>query len=110
MATSDLLQASSASAADDAGGVAISLSTVVASVAQATAPSLDAVTAAQNMNNDHIPRSSLPGIFVHFLISCLTVIPTVLFWLITFTSLTLPTWLFTLFSTSLTFTMNFTTL
>ena len=40
----------------------------------------------------------------------LSVIPGLLFWLITFTTITLPTWLFTLFSMSLTFTMNFTTL
>ncbi|KAJ5119336.1 Lysophospholipase nte1 [Penicillium atrosanguineum] len=38
------------------------------------------------------------------------VVPRSLYWLITFTTLTLPTWLFTLFSMSLTFTMNFTTL
>lgn len=38
------------------------------------------------------------------------VIPSVLYWTITFSTITLPTWLFTLFSTSLTFTMNFTTL
>ena len=36
--------------------------------------------------------------------------PHVLYWIITFTSITLPTWLFTLFSTRLTFTVNFTTL
>jgi lysophospholipid hydrolase len=40
----------------------------------------------------------------------LSIIPGVLYWLITFTTITLPTWLFTLFSTSLTFTMNATTL
>ncbi|OJZ84457.1 hypothetical protein ASPFODRAFT_220227 [Aspergillus luchuensis CBS 106.47] len=38
------------------------------------------------------------------------VIPSVLYWIVTFTTITLPTWLFTLFSMSLTFTMNFTTL
>lgn len=38
------------------------------------------------------------------------VIPRGLYWLITFTTITVPTWLFTLFSMSLTFTMNFTTL
>ncbi|KAI9782592.1 MAG: phosphatidylcholine and lysophosphatidylcholine phospholipase [Geoglossum umbratile] len=37
-------------------------------------------------------------------------IPSILYWSITFTTITLPTWLFTLFSTTLTFTMNFTTL
>lgn len=36
--------------------------------------------------------------------------PALLLWLITFTTITLPTLLFTLFSTSLTFTMNATTL
>ncbi|KAG0635216.1 hypothetical protein HOY80DRAFT_1057729 [Tuber brumale] len=34
----------------------------------------------------------------------------IFFWVISFSTYTLPTWLFTLFSTSLTFTMNFTTL
>lgn len=38
------------------------------------------------------------------------VVPHTLYWLITFSTITLPTWLFTLFSMSLTFTMNFTTL
>lgn len=38
------------------------------------------------------------------------VVPSVLYWVITFCTITLPTWLFTLFSMSLTFTMNFTTL
>ncbi|KAK2753320.1 phosphatidylcholine and lysophosphatidylcholine phospholipase [Onygenales sp. PD_40] len=38
------------------------------------------------------------------------VVPSVLYWVITFATITLPTWLFTLFSMSLTFTMNFTTL
>ena len=36
-------------------------------------------------------------------------IPGILYWLITFSTITLPTWLFTLFSMSLTFTMSFTT-
>jgi lysophospholipid hydrolase len=43
-------------------------------------------------------------------LSLLSLIPGILFWLITFATITLPTWLFTLFSMSLTFTMNFTTL
>ncbi|KAL4950228.1 lysophospholipase nte1 [Aspergillus filifer] len=37
-------------------------------------------------------------------------VPSILYWIITFATITLPTWLFTLFSMSLTFTMNFTTL
>ncbi|KAL1953701.1 hypothetical protein VTO42DRAFT_2336 [Malbranchea cinnamomea] len=38
------------------------------------------------------------------------VAPSVLYWAVTFTTITIPTALFTLFSMSLTFTMNFTTL
>lgn len=55
------------------------------------------------------PRSWLSWIG-RLIFLLLRIIPGVLFWLITFTSISLPTWLFTLFSTSLTFTMNFTTL
>jgi lysophospholipid hydrolase len=54
--------------------------------------------------------SSLLGLFGRLLLFILRVIPGALYWLITFTTITLPTWLFTLFSMSLTFTMNFTTL
>ena len=39
-----------------------------------------------------------------------TVIPSILYWTISFVTITLPTWLFTFLSTSLTFTMNMTTL
>ena len=44
------------------------------------------------------------------LIGAVRWMPAILYWIVTFTTITLPTWLFTLFSTSLTFTMNFTTL
>ena len=44
------------------------------------------------------------------LMAIASVIPGLLYWAVTFTTITLPTALFTLFSTSLTFTMNFTTL
>jgi lysophospholipid hydrolase len=37
-------------------------------------------------------------------------LPHALLWIIGFCTITVPTWLFTLFSMSLTFTMNFTTL
>lgn len=56
------------------------------------------------------PSSSFLSLCGRLLLFTVRVIPGVLYWLITFTSITLPTWLFTLFSTSLTFTMNFTTL
>ena len=39
-----------------------------------------------------------------------SVIPGTLYWIVTFTTITLPRWLFQIFSMSLTFTMNFTTL
>ena len=48
--------------------------------------------------------------FFRVLVFLLSIIPGLLFWLITFTTITLPTWLFTFFSVSLTFTMNATTL
>lgn len=44
------------------------------------------------------------------LLLILKFIPGLLFWIVTFSTITLPTILFTLFSMSLTFTMNFTTL
>lgn len=50
------------------------------------------------------------GLLGRVILAILRVIPGVLYWAITFTTITLPTWLFTLFSMSLTFTMNFTTL
>ncbi|KAI9873190.1 MAG: Neuropathy target esterase, partial [Pleopsidium flavum] len=60
------------------------------------------------------PDGQVPSSFAvslgRLIMFSLRVIPGVLYWLITFTTITLPTWLFTLFSTSLTFTMNFTTL
>ncbi|KAF1826383.1 patatin-domain-containing protein [Dissoconium aciculare CBS 342.82] len=39
-----------------------------------------------------------------------TVVPSLLYWTVSFVTLTLPTWLFSFLSTSLTFTMNMTTL
>ena len=44
------------------------------------------------------------------LLAMVKLIPGLLVWIITFSTITLPTVLFALFSTSLTFTMNFTTL
>lgn len=43
------------------------------------------------------------------ILSILTIIPSALYWAISFATITLPTWLFTVLSTSLTFTMNMTT-
>lgn len=54
--------------------------------------------------------STMAGWFAWLLTVFFQVIPSLLYWVITFCTITLPTWLFTLFSMSLTFTMNFTTL
>ncbi|PPJ57422.1 hypothetical protein CBER1_01373 [Cercospora berteroae] len=44
------------------------------------------------------------------LLGIFTVVPSILYWTISFVTYTLPTWLFSFLSTSLTFTMNMTTL
>mgnify|MGYP003624105516 CR=1 FL=1 len=54
---------------------------------------------------DTAPSSTF-GVLGRVILSVLSVLPTILFWV----TYTLPAWLFTLFSMSLTFTMNFTTL
>jgi hypothetical protein len=54
--------------------------------------------------------TNMLGAFIRCVLFVLRIIPSFLVWLITFTTITLPTCLFTLFSTSLTFTMNATTL
>ncbi|KAI9700657.1 MAG: phosphatidylcholine and lysophosphatidylcholine phospholipase [Candelina mexicana] len=72
-------------------------------ISSATASTTAAMT-------DAPPPGSIMGLLGRTIVFVVKVIPSVLYWLITFTSITLPTWLFTLFSTSLTFTMNFTTL
>lgn len=55
-------------------------------------------------------NSSSFGFLGWAILAVLRVIPIVLYWVLTFTTITLPTWLFTLMSMSLTVTMNFTTL
>jgi lysophospholipid hydrolase len=54
--------------------------------------------------------TAMPGLLGSLLVFVLHTLPSALFWIIGFATITLPTWLFTLFSMSLTFTMNFTTL
>ncbi|TAQ87140.1 hypothetical protein B7494_g4526 [Chlorociboria aeruginascens] len=50
------------------------------------------------------------AVFGRLILFLIKIVPGVLYWLITFSSITMPTFLFMLFSTSLTFTMNATTL
>lgn len=63
-----------------------------------------------NVQIDAQASRSWIGMFGKLVLLLITVIPGVLYWLITFATITMPTFLFTLFSTSLTFTMNATTL
>jgi hypothetical protein len=80
--------------------LAESSASVISNAPDALHTSLAAMKAAESA------PSSTFGILGRSVLSVLSVLPTILFWL----SYTLPTWLFTLFSMSLTFTMNFTTL
>ncbi|KAH8667540.1 hypothetical protein BGZ60DRAFT_377825 [Tricladium varicosporioides] len=57
-----------------------------------------------------VPSRSWIAILGSAALFMIKVIPGILYWLITFCTITMPTFLFTLFSTSLTFTMNATTL
>ncbi|KZF21201.1 putative patatin-like serine hydrolase [Xylona heveae TC161] len=54
--------------------------------------------------------SSVFSLLFRLIIMIFRIVPGILYFLVTFTTITLPTWLFTLASTSLTFTMNATTL
>ncbi|KAI7108414.1 Lysophospholipase, partial [Hortaea werneckii] len=79
-----------------------SLESLTSTVPQTTATVLTITTGAA-------PQSSL-GTIGGLFVGIFTVIPSLLYWVVSFVTLTLPTWLFTFLSTSLTFTMNMTTL
>jgi hypothetical protein len=87
---------------------AAALSSNLSSLVRNATSIAEQTTAAQVANSD--PKTNMWGAVGRFMLFLLSIIPGILFWLITFTTITLPTWLFTLFSTSLTFTMNATTL
>ncbi|KAI9738739.1 MAG: phosphatidylcholine and lysophosphatidylcholine phospholipase [Cirrosporium novae-zelandiae] len=53
--------------------------------------------------------TSIILLFFKLIFAILKLVPRIMFWVITFSTMTLPTWLFTIFSTSLTVTMNATT-
>ncbi|KAK5698086.1 phosphatidylcholine and lysophosphatidylcholine phospholipase [Elasticomyces elasticus] len=69
-------------------------------------------TAASSTTTIYVPAPSQStfGMLGGLFLGLFTVIPSLLYWIITFLTITLPTWLFTFLSTSLTFTMNMTTL
>jgi lysophospholipid hydrolase len=56
------------------------------------------------------PQSSTFGLFAWVILSILKVVPSILYYVITFTTITIPTWIYTLLSISLTVTVNFSTL
>ncbi|KAK7516703.1 hypothetical protein IWZ03DRAFT_195590 [Phyllosticta citriasiana] len=67
-------------------------------------------TAATNAIAEAQSSSTSLGLLGRLLLAILKVIPGLLFWIITFGTITLPTWIFTVASMSLTVTMNATTL
>ncbi|KAL2410404.1 Lysophospholipase nte1 [Exophiala dermatitidis] len=89
--------------------MASSSSTLPASLGSPS-PTLSSITPPSMNATGQYGHSGHSSGFGHALLSLVTFIPGGLFWIVTFTTITLPRWLFTLFSMSLTFTMNFTTL
>lgn len=95
-----------------------SAAAIPSSFTSASAPSsvFSSSTAASSMAWRTLPAvappvdTTMPGALGQWLVFVLHSIPSILFWVIGFATITVPTWLFTLFSMSLTFTMNFTTM
>ena len=82
----------------------VDVTSATTAIAQATDEVVKAVAERSS------PSSSWLSLLARLVSAIFRLLPSIIFWLITFVSITLPTWLFTLFSTSLTFTMNMTTL
>ncbi|TKA26106.1 Lysophospholipase NTE1 [Salinomyces thailandicus] len=88
------------------------LSGTVASIARSSSSTLSPAAASPTIltvTTAALPQSSF-GMLGGLFLGLFTVIPGLLYWIISFVTLTLPAWLFTFLSTSLTFTMNMTTL
>ena len=94
---------------DPLEGVPTTSSHITSTLNSAAEASLPAFAAAINITatND---RPTWQGLFGDGLFATVKALPGALVWLITFTTITLPTFLFALFSMSLTVTMNATTL
>ncbi|KAK6614899.1 lysophospholipase NTE1 [Botrytis cinerea] len=82
----------------------------VGSMDSMIASAMASVTGIPTNHTDAAVAGSTFGVFGKMIMFFIRVIPGILYWAITFTTITMPTFLFTLFSTSLTFTMNATTL
>ncbi|THV50122.1 hypothetical protein BGAL_0164g00130 [Botrytis galanthina] len=82
----------------------------VSSMDSTIASAMASVTGIPTTQTDAAVAGSTFGVFGKMIMFFIRVIPGILYWVITFTTITMPTFLFTLFSTSLTFTMNATTL
>lgn len=93
------------------GGASSSIQTTSGAVYNMSSSSLfSAVTSTSPAKMDKQATESFLGMFGHAMFFLVKLVPGVLYWLITFTTITLPSCLFSLFSTTLTFTMNATTL
>ena len=97
---------SSSNLSDTASSTALSLSSFLSTVTKTAYAQASELT----VTPDLPPQTSWLGMLGQVLVAMAKGIPGLLIWIITFSSITLPTFLFALFSTSLTFTMNFTTL
>ncbi|KAK3077353.1 phosphatidylcholine and lysophosphatidylcholine phospholipase, partial [Coniosporium uncinatum] len=72
--------------------------------------SMSATAATMSSGPDAASQESAFGLLAKLILAALTLVPSVFYWTIKFASITLPTFLFGLFSVSLTFTLNFTTI
>ncbi|TKA49417.1 Lysophospholipase nte1 [Friedmanniomyces endolithicus] len=92
--------------------VSSSIATQAYTTVSTAAAAITATTAGSSTTIIYVPAppQSALGMIGGLLLGLLTVVPSILYWTVTFLSLTLPTWLFTFLSTSLTFTMNMTTI
>ncbi|KAJ5378148.1 Lysophospholipase nte1 [Penicillium cataractarum] len=111
-----LTSAASSSSSTGLNSVAPSASAALSLPAAAVKLTTATVATALSAVSTHPPPflpptpSTMAGWITWVFTFIFQVIPRGLYWTIAFTTITLPTWLFTLFSMSLTFTMNFTTL
>lgn len=92
-----------------AANMSTNLSTALQSPVSASVSASASVVSAVNDSNSNNNESILAAIG-HVLYLSISFLPGFLVWLAAFTTITLPTWLFTTFNRTLTFTMNATTL